>query len=393
MARKVFYSWQSDLPNATNRGFLRQALEAACKVLGEDLDDAQRPQVDSDTQGVPGTPDIAATIFSKIEEAAVFVSDVSIVTRGKGDDGLRPSPNPNVLIELGYAIKALGWNRVIMVMNTAHGGPELLPFDLKTKRVTTYAMSLDIAQRAPERKAVQSVLEKALDSILRQDVSTAETEPRSRAQLAVLAVEEGRPNSTALVRQFVKSLSDRIEDRASKMTGAVPDEELVRALEDTKPLIVEFARVAEAISTHDAREAGQVLFKGFELVLAGCDVKPTFAGRFQDTEFDLMRFAGHEMMVCLAASLVRNERWELLADVLGRDLILKTNKGSVTRRFDALSRRVKSLATREQRLQSNSASLHADMLRERHTSGDLADLVPFDEFMAADYLLFLRGEV
>jgi hypothetical protein len=55
-----------------------------------------------------------------------------------------------VLIELGYAIKSLGWSRIILVMNTAVGGPELLPFDLKTKRVTTYEMAAENPERAPE---------------------------------------------------------------------------------------------------------------------------------------------------------------------------------------------------------------------------------------------------
>ncbi len=37
MARKIFYSWQATLPNATNRGFILTALEAACEVLEQDL--------------------------------------------------------------------------------------------------------------------------------------------------------------------------------------------------------------------------------------------------------------------------------------------------------------------------------------------------------------------
>src|SRR5687768_5550906 len=101
MARKVFYSWQSDLPNATNRGFILTALEAACAEVAKDVAVEERPEVDRDTQGVPGAPDIAATIFAKIDSADVFLADISIVAQA---DGERPCPNPNVLIELGYAI-------------------------------------------------------------------------------------------------------------------------------------------------------------------------------------------------------------------------------------------------------------------------------------------------
>ena len=38
-------------------------------------------------------------------------------------------------------------------------------------------------------------------------------------------------------------------------------------------------------------------------------------------------------------------------------------------------------------------SLHADVLNERHTKGGLAAIMPMDEFVAADYFLFLLGEM
>jgi hypothetical protein len=164
MARKIFYSWQATLPNSTNRGFIHTALESACVLVGRDLSVDERPEVDRDTQGVPGAPDIAQTIFAKIDAAHAFVCDVSIVVGAEGE-GER-CPNPNVLIELGYAIRGLGWDRIILVMNTAAGGPELLPFDLKTKRVTTYEMAVETSERAPERKRLQGVLKTGLELVL-----------------------------------------------------------------------------------------------------------------------------------------------------------------------------------------------------------------------------------
>src|SRR5437867_1742499 len=101
MQRIVFYSWQSDLPNATNRGFIEQALENAVSGIAKDQSVAVEPVVDRDTQGVPGAPDISSTIFAKITAAHVFVADVSIVTRPEQG---KSTPNPNVLIELGYAL-------------------------------------------------------------------------------------------------------------------------------------------------------------------------------------------------------------------------------------------------------------------------------------------------
>jgi len=117
----MFYSWQSDLPNSTNRGFIESVLEAVCKKT---VDASGQPVfcVDRDTKDLPGSPDISAAILEKIDDAAIVVADVSIVvkaspvTLGEATSGpnapMRSSPNPNVLFELGYAVKKLGWKRI-----------------------------------------------------------------------------------------------------------------------------------------------------------------------------------------------------------------------------------------------------------------------------------------
>lgn len=158
MISKVFYSWQSDLPNSTNRGLIGKALEDAAKSIRADESIEVTPVIDRDTSGVPGAPDIAGTIFEKIDQSDVFVCDVSIIDRSAA----RPSPNPNVLIELGYAMKTLGPGRVIMVMNTAYGIPEALPFDLRMRRVITYEATEDGADRAQVRKGLQGALTQGL---------------------------------------------------------------------------------------------------------------------------------------------------------------------------------------------------------------------------------------
>jgi hypothetical protein len=37
-------------------------------------------------------------------------------------------------------------------------------------------------------------------------------------------------------------------------------------------------------------------------------------------------------------------------------------------------------------------SLHGDILRDRHTAGGIAEILPFDDFVAADYFLYLLGQ-
>jgi hypothetical protein len=164
MSKTVFYSWQSDVRGAACRTLIQDALEASAKAIAASGDLDVEPTIDRDIQGVPGAPDIGATIFAKIDAAAAFVADVTIVGETAGG---RPTPNPNVLIELGYALRALGGPRVVLVQNTAFGGPELLPFDLRQKVVMTYASPADAPERAPERRVLEAKLTGALHTILK----------------------------------------------------------------------------------------------------------------------------------------------------------------------------------------------------------------------------------
>ena len=157
----IFYSWQSDLPNSTNRGFIGECLERAIKELKADPKLRVDPCLDRDTQNVPGSPDIASTIFDKIDNCGLFVCDVSIVNPNSSE---RPTPNPNVLIELGYAVKTLGWNRIVCVCNAAFGQVEKLPFDLRPRRVRSYNLPHG-SDKAEQRKLLTGLLEADLRSI------------------------------------------------------------------------------------------------------------------------------------------------------------------------------------------------------------------------------------
>jgi hypothetical protein len=130
----VFYSWQSDLPGNTNRGFIETALKKALADLEEDPAVQDSPRLDKDTQGVPGSPDIVNEILAKIRAAEVCVFDISIVAK----NDVRKLPNPNVMIELGYALRHHPFQKIIMVFNTATGDTKELPFDLGFKRALTY---------------------------------------------------------------------------------------------------------------------------------------------------------------------------------------------------------------------------------------------------------------
>lgn len=169
---KIFWSWQSDTPAAEGRNFVKTSLVAALAQLADELEwsEAERAELDHDTKDVPGLAPIADTIFEKIDNAAVFVADIT--PTGATPDGKKKTPNPNVLIELGYALKALGPQRIILVANGAGGfQPEDLPFDLRHRRgPITYEVALD-ADKATKDKAMRALVN-SLASALRMNLES-----------------------------------------------------------------------------------------------------------------------------------------------------------------------------------------------------------------------------
>lgn len=181
---KVFWAWQSDLSGRISRFVIRDALDEAIKELREAPDVDEPPEearrsdlhLDHDTKDVTGMPSVADTILEKIRAATVFVGDVTPVGSGppihtpQGEQPGRPLMNPNVAIELGFALNGLSDKNVIAVLNLAFGGPECLPFDIKHKRWPVTYKLIEGATKEEilaERKVLKDQFVKALKGFLK----------------------------------------------------------------------------------------------------------------------------------------------------------------------------------------------------------------------------------
>jgi hypothetical protein len=144
---KIFWSWQSDTPGKTGRHFVRDVLQLVVEEIKQSLEVEEPTErearaaihLDHDRKGVGGSPDLARLILEKIERSVVFVTDVTPVgiVHEKPDDQnskvVKKIINPNVAIELGYALHALTDRALLMVMNEFYGARADLPFDLQSK--------------------------------------------------------------------------------------------------------------------------------------------------------------------------------------------------------------------------------------------------------------------
>ena len=218
-APKIFWSWQSDYSPETCRHFIREALISAIELVATELgiDDADRPEVDRDTKGERGMADIAATILNKIANAAVFVADLTPIAQSPAGKWL---PNPNVMIELGWAMHRPGWERVIGVLNTASGAEvEDLPFDIRQRRIITFVFSEDADKTT--RKRVQAELTRSLKEALSVNLEDRSGQIAAETAVAGTAAKVDNPSIWASAGTTVLHSDSLGRDRRSQV--GVPD--------------------------------------------------------------------------------------------------------------------------------------------------------------------------
>ncbi|CAA7617417.1 hypothetical protein [Magnetospirillum sp. SS-4] len=154
----AFFSWQSDSPGKTNQNAIRDALNVAAKKISAERADIEVVP-DEATREASGSPNIVSKLLEKIQEAEIFIADITTITLPGAE---RPCPNPNVTYELGYAVAELGWDRIILLFNEALGVfPADLPFDFAQHRVSRYRFA-----QSDDPKAVRGRLEKLLNAAL-----------------------------------------------------------------------------------------------------------------------------------------------------------------------------------------------------------------------------------
>ena len=164
--RTLFYSWESDLLKNDNLNFIEKSIKTALKNLKNSKPGGIEIKFDKATRDITGSPDITETIFEKINKCSVFVADVSIINSQNSTS--RKTPNPNVLLELGYAARVIGWERIICVYNTDYGELNDLPFDLRNRRIMAYSINKE--NKLIVRKKLANEIESAIKEMINKGI-------------------------------------------------------------------------------------------------------------------------------------------------------------------------------------------------------------------------------
>ena len=139
----LFYSWQSEDNKSTRiiEAALTEVVTNLKESYGFDL------AIDHSTLGKSGSPSIDQAILDKIDHCDIFLADITPVvnyqkTEGNGKQRTISVPNPNVLVELGYALSAVGTEYVVLAAHQAQSwSPHDLPFDINHRKVNVFNSS------------------------------------------------------------------------------------------------------------------------------------------------------------------------------------------------------------------------------------------------------------
>jgi hypothetical protein len=165
----VFYAWQSDTLERLNRHLIRFALNWAAKSISGAPAVSARVRIDADTEDVLGHVPVTGTILGKIAACDAFVPDLTFVAMTEAG---KLVPNPNVMLEYGYALRAKSHSVMIPVMNSSYGTAENLPFDMAHLRHPLQYCLPATATKA-ERRAVRKALTEEFERILRLMIAAA----------------------------------------------------------------------------------------------------------------------------------------------------------------------------------------------------------------------------
>lgn len=191
----VFYSWQSDLDDSSNRRIIRDAIRDASSRL-EELYESDNLLVNPDeaTRNRSGSPNIPLTILEKIRSADAFVCDITTINQG-APDGQRRVPNPNVMFELGYAVSILGWERIIMLFNTEYGDfSKDAPFDIDRHRASFYHLPSSSKGKTSAKKVNKTYKQSLFDLVFVALQAIYDNNPPRPKELEDISPEEKKRN-------------------------------------------------------------------------------------------------------------------------------------------------------------------------------------------------------
>ncbi len=187
---------------------------------------------------------------------------------------------------------------------------------------------------------------------------------------AVDAIQNGRDHATLLVVEYFEKLTEELEKlRIEQDTEDIFDDLVVRSIELFLPYRNEAIKILLLLSRgKNADEIIQIVHRFLESLIPYMD-RPKNVTRWREDGLDNFKFIVHELYLYAVACFIKNEKFDSAAGLMSNDYYLSDSftdyYGSAMITFSVFRQNLLSLQERNNRLELNRLSLHADLLLQR----------------------------
>jgi len=305
VTQKLFYCWQSDLPHETNKDFIQSALEEAVQRL---TDNGTPMEVDRDVLNAPGSQAIFEIIREKIENASVFVCDLSAVGQyiSKVSERKKHIPNANVLIEFGYALATVGDKQVIQVINKAYGDVTDMPSDIVSKFTVVYDYPEDIT----DSREIESIHQYLIEELIKRIPvipKKLETNKLKHLTSEVVTAIENKDNSKDIkIRKYLPVLFRELESLNPQYTKEDNKDAdlIIQSIQQSEDLLLSFIQVCEALHHSGDHKSAEIIYnKVFGFIAPKASNYERQYGIIRKTDF--WHYIGGEFLLVFIAFMIK----------------------------------------------------------------------------------------
>lgn len=144
---QIFWSWQSHYSSSRNE--IGAAIDKAIKLINKTNFLKEPLQKEVAMRPEDGVNPIDQNIPEKIKASRIFIGDLTPIYNWSDDTDSRRIlyPNPNICIEVGYALRAMQKNQIILIAKKRveevykHGQ---FPFDISHRPIISYGENDDL---------------------------------------------------------------------------------------------------------------------------------------------------------------------------------------------------------------------------------------------------------
>lgn len=214
----------------------------------------------------------------------------------------------------------------------------------------------------------------------------------SKARIAMHATREGKLQWAALTQEYFDTYIENIDRFAIRESETSKDDErLLENLNEFIPYRDEMIDVISELARFQQNEkTTDLIHEFFEKLLCKIEAHDRRGSRSRCME-DTIKFLVHEAFLLCIAILIKHQMFHLTGEMLSRGFYIpqRSRADHPMEFYGRIFNPIDTLAHRQQRLELNRFSLHADILHERATHRE----VDSQQIMQADFVLYLYGNL